>query len=118
MVLKLYILSDYKRIKFYSILRKKKRPEFSSLIKGLYEKLCFDLQSSRTLTPLQNTVDHKLRRCLNKLEEGRDLGFSEHQNLSGAALTAIEGDVLIAGVRVKPADALFIAQETCVGSIT
>lgn len=36
----------------------------------------------------------------------------EHQNLSGAALTAVEGDVLVAGVRVKPADALFIAQET------
>lgn len=35
----------------------------------------------------------------------------QHQDVSGAPLTAVKGDVLVAGVRVKPADALFVAEE-------
>lgn len=35
----------------------------------------------------------------------------QHQNVSTAALAAVKRDVLIAGVRVEPADALFIGKE-------
>lgn len=35
----------------------------------------------------------------------------QHQDVSRAPLTAVKSDVLIAGVRVKPTDALFVAEE-------
>lgn len=35
----------------------------------------------------------------------------QNQDVSRAALTAVKSDVLIAGVRVKPADTLFVAEE-------
>lgn len=91
----------------------------------MYEKLCFNLDTGVDISEQQNLHFRTLLTisscaAFNELEEGGDLRLSvlEHQNLSGAALTAVEGDVLVAGVRVKPADALFIVQETRVGCVT
>lgn len=41
----------------------------------------------------------------------------QHQDVSSAALTAVKSNVLIAGVWVKPADALFIAEEVWGGGV-
>lgn len=35
----------------------------------------------------------------------------QHQDVPRAPLTAVKSDVLIAGVRVKPADALFVVEK-------
>lgn len=42
----------------------------------------------------------------------------QHQDVSSASLTAVKSNVLISGVWVKPADALFIAEEVCSGGVT